>query len=157
MFYHDEIVWSILEWDSTWACDSLNSWLKSKSGFIDMVFSLIVKQWRPWSKLFNSVMVHVACLLVYWTFQGGVSFCFCYLYFTFIFIMLSCQFVAALWSSAGKVLTSGLFCVWCFLKFLSLSFSYGVSDQVWYLIVSIPDFCLLLYFGTATELGIFCQ
>ena len=27
-----------------------------------------------------------------------------------------------------------------------VTFSYGVLGQVWYLIVSIPDFCLLLYF-----------
>ena len=27
------------------------------------------------------------------------------------------------------------------------TFPYGVSGQVWYLIVSIPDLCLLLFFG----------
>ena len=27
------------------------------------------------------------------------------------------------------------------------TFPYGVSGQVWYLIASIPDLCLLLYFG----------
>ena len=27
-----------------------------------------------------------------------------------------------------------------------LNFPYGVSGKVWYLIVSIPDICLLLYF-----------
>ena len=28
-----------------------------------------------------------------------------------------------------------------------VTFPYGVSGQVWYLIVAIPDLCLLLYFG----------
>ena len=46
----------------------------------------------------------------------------------------------ALWSPAAKRLTSWLSCVWCFLVFWSL------SDMVKYLIVSIPDLCLLLYF-----------
>ena len=44
---------------------------------------------------------------------------FCYL--CFVFAKLSCLFIAALWSSAGKVLTSWLSCVWCLLVFLSLS------------------------------------
>ena len=37
--------------------------------------------------------------------------------FTFVFNLLSCQFLAALWSSADKVLTSWLSCVCCFLVF----------------------------------------
>ena len=28
-----------------------------------------------------------------------------------------------------------------------VTFPYGILGQVWYLIVSIPDFCLLLYFA----------
>ena len=55
--------------------------------------------------------------------------------------MLSYLFLAALWSPAGKELTSFLFCVVCFLVF-----PYGVLGQVWYLIVSIPDRCLLPHF-----------
>ena len=53
---------------------------------------------------------------------------------------------AALWSRAGKGLTSWLSCIWCFLVFLSLSHvvSYNVG-QVWHLIVSIPDLCLLTH------------
>ena len=37
------------------------------------------------------------------------SACFCYL--CFVFVMLSCLFVAALWSPAGKGLPSWLSCV----------------------------------------------
>ena len=61
---------------------------------------------------------------------------FCYL--CFMSVILPCLFLAVLWSSAGKGLTSWLFCV-------CVMFS-GVVGQVWYLIVSIPDLCIL-YFG----------
>ena len=43
-------------------------------------------------------------------------------------------FICALWSPAGKGLTSS----W-------LSFVIGILGQVWYLIVSIPDLCTLIY------------
>ena len=54
--------------------------------------------------------------ILYWPFQGGVSFVdhFCYIYF-FMFVMLFCLFIAALWSPVRKRLTSWLSCV-----FLSL-------------------------------------
>ena len=39
----------------------------------------------------------------------------------FIFVMLSCLFLAALWSPAGKELTDWLSCVLCFLVVWSLS------------------------------------
>ena len=35
--------------------------------------------------------------------------------------ILSCLFLAPLWSPAGKCLTSWLSCLWCFLVFLTLS------------------------------------
>ena len=59
----------------------------------------------------------------------------------FVFrVILPCLFFTALLSSAGKVLTFVMFsCVF-------VTFPYGVLDQVWYLIVSIPDICLLPYF-----------
>ena len=60
---------------------------------------------------------------------------FIYLCLIFIFVMLSCLFLAALWTPAGEGLTP---CVlWFLCHFLS---------QVWYLIVSIPDLCRPLYF-----------
>ena len=69
---------------------------------------------------------------------------FCYL--CFVSVMLSYLFIAALWSPARKGLTSWLFCVCCFLVFF-VTFQFGVLGQVWYLIVSIPDLCLLPYFN----------
>ena len=55
-----------------------------------------------------------------WPFQGGASFMDPFCYLCFEFVMLSCLFIAALWSSAVKRLTSWLSCMWCFLVFLSL-------------------------------------
>ena len=67
---------------------------------------------------------------------------FCYL--CFMSVMLSSLFLAALWSPAGKGLTSWLFCMCCVL----VTCPYGVLGQVWHLIVSTPDLCLLPYFDT---------
>ena len=49
------------------------------------------------------------------SFRGGSSFVdpFCYLCFMFVFIFISCQFLAALGSPAGKGLTFGPL-VFCF-------------------------------------------
>ena len=56
-----------------------------------------------------------------------------------VFLMLSLLFVAALWSPAGKGMTSWLLLVMCFVFLLLLG-------RVWYLIVSFPDLCRLFYF-----------
>ena len=58
--------------------------------------------------------------------------------------MLSRLFIAVLWSPAGKGLTSWL----SFVMFncVFVTFPCGKLDQVWYLIVSIPDLCRLSYF-----------
>ena len=57
----------------------------------------------------------------------------------FVLVMLSCLFVAALWSLAGKALLYVMFyCVFA-------TCQCGVLSQVWYLIVSNPDLCLLTY------------
>ena len=55
--------------------------------------------------------------------------------------MLSRLFIAALWSPAGKGLTSCLSFVR--FNFVFVTFPYGILGQVWYLIVSIPDLLLL--------------
>ena len=60
----------------------------------------------------------------------------------FVFVMLSCLFIAALWSPAGSLVCGVLLCF--------VTFPCGVLDLVWYLIVSIPDLCLLTYFHRAT-------
>ena len=65
---------------------------------------------------------------------------FCRLCFVFVFVMLFCLFLAALRSPDFL----DLLCVMFFLCFVTLP--YDVLGQVWYLIVSIPDFCLLPYF-----------
>ena len=58
--------------------------------------------------------------------------------------MLSHLFIAALWSPAGKGLTSWL----SFVMFncVSVTFVCGILGQVWCLIVLIPDLCHLSYF-----------
>ena len=59
--------------------------------------------------------------------------------------MLSGLFIAALWSPAGKGLTSSILFVMFNCGFVS--FPCGIMVQVWYLIVSIPDLCRLSYFN----------
>ena len=62
-----------------------------------------------------------------------------------VFVMLSCPFIAALWSPAGKGLTFVMFnCVF-------VTFPCGILGQVWYLIVSISDLCHLSYFVEMIE------
>ena len=51
-------------------------------------------------------------------------------YSCFVSVMLSYLFIAALWSSAGKGLTSWLSCIWCFLVFLSLFHGCPGSGEV---------------------------
>ena len=53
-------------------------------------------------------------------------------------------FICALWSPAGKGLTSWFSFVVSDCEFVT--FSIGILGQVWYLIVLIPDLCTLTYF-----------
>ena len=53
-------------------------------------------------------------------------------------------FICALWSPAGKGLTSWLSFVVSTVIFCH--FPIGILGQAWYLIVSIPDLCTLTYF-----------
>ena len=55
--------------------------------------------------------------------------------------LCACLFICALWSPAGKGLTS-----WLSFVVPNCEFPIGILGQVWYLIVSIPDFCTLTYF-----------
>ena len=75
---------------------------------------------------------------------GGNSFVDHLWYLCLVFVMLSHLFIAVLWSPAGKGLTSWL----CFVMFncVFVTFPCGNLDQVWYLIVLIPDHCHLSYF-----------
>ena len=61
-----------------------------------------------------------------------------------LFFMLSRLFIAALWSTAVKGLSSWLFLV-MFIVFV-VTFPCSILGQVWYLIVSFPDLCRLSYF-----------
>ena len=61
--------------------------------------------------------------------------------FLFVFFMLSRLLIAALWSPAGKGLTSWLSFVVLICMFVT--FPFGILAQVWYLIVLIPDLCPL--------------
>ena len=63
-----------------------------------------------------------------------------------MFFMLSRLFIDALWSPAGKGLTS-------WLLFVFVTFSCGIPGQVWYLIVLIPDLCHLSYFEALPRWG----
>ena len=63
------------------------------------------------------------------------------LYFSALCLLCICMrlFICALWSPAGKGLTS-------WLSFVVSYFPIGILGQVWYLIVSIPDLFTLTYF-----------
>ena len=64
--------------------------------------------------------------------------------FCLVFAMFCARlFICALWSPAGKGLTSWL-CLWCLLRVCH--FPIGILGQVWYLIVLIPDLCTITYF-----------
>ena len=70
-----------------------------------------------------------------------------------VFLMLLRLFIAALWSTAGKGLTSWLLLV-MFIEFLLLS--HVVSwVKVWNLIVLIPDLCRLSYFYNVHQISVF--
>ena len=64
--------------------------------------------------------------------------------FMSVFVMLLCLFIAALWSPAGKGLTSWLSFV--MLNCIFVTCQCDILGQVWYFIVSIPNLCHLSYF-----------
>ena len=65
-------------------------------------------------------------------------------YLCLVCFMLSRLFIAALWSLAGKGLTSWLLFV--MFNCIFVTFPCGILGQEWYLIVSIPDLCRHIYF-----------
>ena len=60
--------------------------------------------------------------------------------------MLSCVFIAALWSPANECanLLANLYEMF---SYVFDTFPCGVLGQLWNLIVLIPDICILPYFG----------
>ena len=73
--------------------------------------------------------------------QGGTSFADHLCYLCLVFVILSRPFIAALWSPAGKELTTWL--VFVMFNCVFVTFLCSILGQVWYLIVSIPDLCRL--------------
>ena len=59
-------------------------------------------------------------------------------------VILSRLFIAAVWSSEEKGLTSWVLFAMFFCDFVT--FPFGIMGQVLYLIASIPDLCCLSYF-----------
>ena len=67
-------------------------------------------------------------------------------YFCIVFVMHLRLLIAALWSHAGKGLTSCL--SFLVLNCVFVTFLFGILGQVWYLIVLITDLCHLSNFHT---------
>ena len=65
-------------------------------------------------------------------------------YLCLVFDILSCLFITALWSPAGKGMTCWLLFV--IFKCDFVTFPCGIVGQAWYLIVSVSDLCHLSYF-----------
>ena len=72
-------------------------------------------------------------------------FCYCGFVFCVCYDVLSvpCNLVIACWEIVDLL---ALFCVMFSCVFAT--FPYGVLGQVWYLIVSIPELCLLFHYTT---------
>ena len=68
-------------------------------------------------------------------------------YLCFVCVMLLRLFIAALWSPAGKGLTSWLSFV--MLNWVFVTYPCCILGQVLYLIVSIPDLCQLSFITSA--------
>ena len=73
-------------------------------------------------------------------------------YLCLVFLMLLRLFIVALWSPAGKGLTSWL----SFVMFncVYVTFLCGILGQMWYLLATIPDLCHLFYLFNIVPYGI---
>ena len=69
-----------------------------------------------------------------------------------MFVKFLRLFIAALWSTAGKGMTSWFL----FVMFNSVLVTFLVVSQVRYFIVLIPDLCRISYFKVADTLESFC-
>ena len=72
----------------------------------------------------------------------------CFLSFLCLLCLCTRLFKCALWSPAGKGLTSWLSFVVSNCEFVT--FPIGILGQMWYLIVSIPDLCTLTHLPTSS-------
>ena len=88
--------------------------------------------------------------MFYLPFQGSkavIHLCFIFIIIYVSFLLLLCCLVCSLHPCdylLGKDCLFTLLCVMFSCVFVT--YPYGVPEQVWYLIMSIPDLCLLLYF-----------
>ena len=121
----------------------LTSWLSCLLCFVTFpIVSWSTSELRarlaPWSWFKPSSKIF------YWLFQGGTSFVVHLCYLSLVFFMLSRLFIAALWSPAGKGLTSWLLFV--MFNCVFVTFPCGILGQMWYLIVLTPDLYTSLAF-----------
>ena len=70
-----------------------------------------------------------------------------------VFVKILRLFIAALWSPAGKGLTSWFLFV--MFNCVFVIFPCGILGQVWYVTVLIPDLCRISYFKVADTLESF--
>ena len=80
-----------------------------------------------WYICFDVTITYIYTVCAKSRFQGITTFVDLF-YFVFIFVILSCLYLAALWSPVGNRLISWLSYMWCFLVFLVI-FPYGVLGQ----------------------------
>ena len=73
-----------------------------------------------------------------------------YLFLCYAVLSIPCSFVIRCLERADLL---ALLCVMFSCVFVT--FPYGVPCQVWYLTVSIPDLCLLIYFKTSLKLNVY--
>ena len=74
--------------------------------------------------------------------------------FVFFLSCVCCAFVyVCLLAPCGRLLGAGLLALVCGVSLCVCHFHIGILGQVWYLIVSIPDLCILTYFKSFLRKG----
>ena len=117
---------------------SLSHWYPGSGVVLDCVDSWSLHPYLLWST--SELRVRFApwncfkpsSIIIYWPFQGGAS-----------FVVLSRLFFTAVWSPAGKGLSSWLLFV--MFNCVFITFPCGILGQVWCLIVSFPNLWRLSY------------
>ena len=104
------------------------------------IYEFLINYSLKWVTIGKTLCLILMGFHFYWPFQGCTFFVDHYL--CLVFVMLSCLFIAALWSPAVKGLTSWLLFVMFNCTFVT--FPCGILGQVRYLIVLIPDLCPFL-------------
>ena len=107
-------------------CVLINILTNGKVGAVKLVQALPVKYFTDRFKV----------VLLLWI----ILYCLC-----LVIVILSCLFIAALWSSIGKGVASWLLFV--LFNCVFVTFPCGILGQERYLIVSIPGICRRSYFG----------